>query len=674
MGNTCVLLALYKNIMKGPYEAGEGMLKKYDLKMINSYSTEEFEQKYTYMGNDLGSIWTESSTTFKLWTPVADSVKLNLYKSGDYRCDDLIETFDMSIGKSGVWSVIIDGNMKNLYYTFTVEIDKVSEEFCDPYAKACGVNGKRAMVVDLESCNPTDWEADKNPNEDLPICKSVIYELHTRDFSADKSSDIRNKGKFLGLIEKGRTVNGKGKIKSGLDHLIELGITHLHLLPFYDYATIDEAEEYDEKKYNWGYDPLNYNIPEGSYSTNPFDGNVRIRELKECIMELHNNGISVVMDVVYNHTYNEDFCFNKAVPGYFYRIDKEGNLSDGSACGNDTASERSMVSKYIVDSVLYMAKEYHIDGFRFDLVGLLDIDTINKIREGLDKIRPNIIMYGEGWTLKTKLTKDNIILATQKNTDKLNRFAMFSDNIRDAIKGSVFEEKEKGYISGNVEVYDELKSSILGLPEWSNSPENVINYTSCHDNYTLFDKIHLCNEGISFDEAVKQNLLAFSIVMLSQGIPLIHAGEEILRTKTDEKGEYVSDSVRSSDYVNSIKWGDLENEAYYNVYEYYKGLIAFRKKHSAFTMNSREEIFANIEFLDIENKNVIAYRLKEEDKDIYVIFNSSADEVKVELQKGVSGEIFNCYVNDKKAGVSVIDKCSSIVNVPGVSCKVLIKE
>lgn len=650
------------------------MSKKYDIKMINSYSTEEFEKKYTYTGEDLGFIWTKNKTIFKLWSPVANSVKLNLYQSGDYRCNDLIEVFDMVKCENGVWSIEVNGDMKDKYYTFTTETDNVCEEFCDPYAKACGVNGMRAMVVDLDSDNPVGWENDRNPNEDLPLCKSVIYELHTRDFSADESSNIKNKGKFLGLIEKGTTVNGKGKIKSGLDHLKELGITHLHLLPFYDYATIDETKEYDENEYNWGYDPLNYNVPEGSYSTNPFDGNARIRELKECIMELHNNGISVVMDVVYNHTYNEDFCFNKAVPGYFYRMDKKGTLSNGSECGNDTASERSMVSKYIVDSVLYMAKEYHIDGFRFDLVGLLDIDTINKIRDGLDKIRPNIMMYGEGWTLKTNITKENVILATQKNISKLNNFAMFSDNIRDAIKGSVFEEEEKGFISGNTEGYDELKDSVLGLPEWSDSPEAVINYTSCHDNYTLFDKIHLCNRGISFEDAVKQNLLAFSIVMLSQGIPLMHAGEEMLRTKTDEKGEYVSDSVRSSDYVNSIKWADLEKEEYYNVYEYYKGLIAFRKAHDAFTMNNREEILSSIEFLEIDNKNVIAYRISKNGKEIYVVFNSSTDNVSVELKKGASGEIYNCYVNDKKAGTDILERCGSVVNVPGVSCKVLIKE
>lgn len=646
------------------------MAYKYNLEMINQYSTEEFEQKYTYSGNDLGAIWSENVTSFKLWSPVANSVQVNLYQGGDCRVDDHIKSYNMVKVEKGVWCIEIEQNLKNVYYTFTAEIDGIKEEFCDPYAKACGVNGKRAMVVDLESNNPTGWEMDKNPNEDLPLCKSVIYELHTRDFSADKSSNIEHKGKFLGLIEEGRTVNGKGKIKSGLDHLKELGITHLHLLPFYDYATIDESKEYDDKEYNWGYDPLNYNVPEGSYSTNPFDGNVRIRELKETIMKLHKNGISVVMDVVYNHTYNEDFCFNKAVPGYFYRIDEKGQLSNGSECGNDTASERSMVSKYIVDSVLYMAKEYHIDGFRFDLVGLLDIDTINMIREGLDEIRPNIMMYGEGWTLNTKLTKDNILLATQPNVNKIKNFAMFSDNIRDAIKGSVFEESEKGFISGNTEGYDELKTSILGLPQWSESPENVVNYTSCHDNYTLFDKIHLCNEGICFEKAVRQNLLAFSIVMLSQGIPLMHAGEEMLRTKVDEKGEYISDSVRSSDFVNSIKWSDLEKKEYYDVYEYYKGLIAFRKAHDVFTMSNKDDILDKIKFLDIDNKHVIAYQLCEDEKKIYVIFNSSEEEVEIKTGE----KELSCYVNDKKAGLVVLEKCNGNVTVPAVSCKVVISE
>lgn len=646
-----------------------GMNKtRYNMDIVNKYSTKEFEEEYTYDGNDLGCVWSVEKTIFKLWTPVADGVVLNLYKSGDANRSDLLEKYNMKKGDKGIWEVEIYKNLENIYYTYTVIFGDENKEMCDPYAKAVGVNGKRAMVIDFEKTNPADWDKDVNPNEKLPICESIIYELHTRDFSADKSSDIENRGKFLGLVEENRTVDGEGEIKSGLDHIKELGITHLHLLPFYDYATIDEAEEYNENEYNWGYDPLNYNALEGSYSTDAFDGTIRIKDFKETVQKLHKNGISVVMDVVYNHTFNEDFCFNIAVPGYFYRMDSNGILSDGSACGNDVAAERSMVSKFIVDSVLYYAKEYHIDGFRFDLVGLIDVDTIVKIREGLDKIRPNIIMYGEGWTLDTKLTKDNVDLAVQKNVVKIKDFAMFNDNIRDAVKGSVFIEDEKGFISGETEMYDELIASIKGQPEWSGKPSQIINYTSCHDNYTLFDKIHLCNENITFEEAVKQNLLAFSIIILSQGVPLVHAGEEMLRTKTDEKGEYVSDSVRASDFVNSIKWSDLKKPEYMKVFEYYKGIIAFRKSHKAFSMDSVNEINDRINFLSIDNKNVIAYTIEEDDKKICVVFNSGKEEVQVDF--GIDG--LDCYIKEGIAGTEVIEKCDGNVKVAGVSCTVLI--
>lgn len=646
--------------------------QKYNLEWIKRYSTKEFEDEYTYDGNDLGAEWSREGTWFRLWSPLADMVRVNLYQAGDNSKNDLIKKVDLNKKEKGVWEVYVKENLDGIYYTFTVVFGKEENEFCDPYAKACGVNGKRAMVVNLSDTNPVDWDKDANPNESLPVCKSVIYELHVRDFSADVSSGIKNRGKFLGLTEKNTTVGGKGSIATGIDHVKELGITHIHLLPFYDYATIDEAAEYSEDEYNWGYDPLNYNVPEGSYSTDAFEGKTRIKELKETIKELHQNGISVVMDVVYNHTYNEDFCFNKAVPGYFHRIDKNGKLSDGSACGNDTASERSMVSKFIVDSVLYWAEEYHLDGFRFDLVGLIDVDTINKIRIGLDKIRPNIMMYGEGWTLDTELTKENVRLSTQKNIDYLNNFAMFSDDIRDIIKGSVFEEDEQGYVSGNTEYVEELKKSILGMPEWSDSPEKVVNYTSCHDNYTLFDKIRLCNPQISFDDAVKQNLLAISIVMLSQGIPLMHAGEEILRTKTNKEGEFVSDSVRDADSVNSIKWETLEDETYYSVYQYYKGLIAFRKAHDLFTLNNKEEIQKTISFIDTNNDNVIAYRLKNEKEELVVVFNSSNDNVEVEI--GEAGDEYEIFIDEQKAGVEPLGKCGNVAEVGPVSCKVMIRE
>lgn len=642
---------------------------KYNLEWIKKYSTDEFENEFTYEGSDLGAIYSVDKTVFKLWSPFADKVIVNLYQSGDVKVSDKIESFIMNKSEKGVWECLVSKDLDGVFYTFTTVFGDEENEFCDPYARACGVNGKRAMVVNLLDTNPNDWEKDVNPNEKLSYCESVIYELHVRDLSSDSSSGIKNKGKFLGLTEKGTTVNKEGKIKTGIDHIKDLGVTHIHLLPFYDYGSIDESKEYDSEKYNWGYDPVNYNVPEGSYSTNAFEGKTRIKELKETIASLHNNGISVVMDVVYNHTYDEEFCFNKAVPGYFHRIDENGVFSNGSICGNDTASERSMVSKYIVDSVLYWAKEYHIDGFRFDLVGLLDVDTISKIREGLDKIRPNIILYGEGWSLDTELTKKNVDLAVQKNVCKLKDFAMFSDDIRDAMKGHVFDEKVKGFISGNTENVDVLKKSIMGMPDWSTSPRDVINYTSCHDNYTLFDKIRLCNEGISFEEAVKQNLLAISIVMLSQGIPLMNAGEEFLRTKTDKDGEFVGDSYNSPDYVNSIKWNDLEKEEYKKVYEFYKGIIAFRKSHQLFLLDNHNEIKEKVSFIDYKDEKVIAYKLKDSKEEIIVILNASDENVKISLDEGK----YNVYVKEDRAGNDIICTLEDEVSVAPVSVTVLVK-
>lgn len=650
----------------------------YNSEWIEQYSTKEFENKYTYEGSDLGMTYGKTATVFRLWSPFAKQVRLNLYNNGDINNGERIDSVLMDKKDRGIWETSVAGDIDGIYYTYSVDFGDYVNELCDPYAKACGVNGKRAMVVNLEDTNPEGWHNDRNPNEKLPWCKSFIYEMHVRDLSSDKSSGISHKGKFLGVAESGTTVNREGKISTGLDHIKELGMTHVHLLPSYDYATIDESKEFSAEEYNWGYDPLNYNVPEGSYSTNPYDGKVRIRELKKTIQTLHNNGISVILDVVYNHTFNEEFCFNKAVPGYFYRVDVDGIFSNGSACGNDTASERSMVSKYIVDSVLYWAREYHIDGFRFDLVGLLDVDTINTIREGLDQIRPNIIMYGEGWTLDTKLTKENVELAVQDNVCKMKNFAMFSDDIRDAIKGSVFEETEKGFISGNTESVEVIKKSIMGLPDWSEKPCQVINYTSCHDNYTLFDKIRLCNEKIDFAHAVRQNLLAISIVMLSQGIPLIHAGEEILRTKTGKDGQYISDSVRACDEVNSIKWDTLLEEDYYNVYQYYKGLIELRKSNDLFTLETKEQVVNHIKFVDTDCKEVVAYILSDDSYEFIIVFNSSDSSYplnlnEISLKQSDDVSKYEVIVNENKAGTENLAECHEKINVAPVSCMVLRK-
>ncbi|MBR5868568.1 MAG: type I pullulanase, partial [Clostridia bacterium] len=371
--------------------------------MYKRYSTSEFETKYTYTGSDLGATWQEEKTTFRLWAPTATAVSVNLYQTGDSRNPDLIHRFPMKSAENGTWTVEVEGNLNGVYYTYSVTRDDKTQEACDPYARTTGVNGNRAMVIDLTSTNPLGWESDRNPHAGKAITDSVIYELHIRDLSIDESSGITHKGKYLGLTESGTTTSSG--IPTGIDHIKSLGVTHVHLLPFYDYGSVDETR-LQEPQFNWGYDPVNFNVPEGSYASDPYHGEVRVKEVKTMIQSMHNNGLGVIMDVVYNHVFDADtFCFNQIVPYYFSRTDAKGKLSDGSGCGNDTASERSMVRKYIVDSVKYWAEEYHIDGFRFDLVGLIDTQTIRELMEEVHKTRPDVIFYGEGWTMNTVLTK-----------------------------------------------------------------------------------------------------------------------------------------------------------------------------------------------------------------------------------------------------------------------------
>ena len=401
---------------------------EYPVEMPSLYSSDAFEQEFTYTGDDLGATWTSSKTTFKVWAPTADSVKVNLYTSGTEGADDLIETLSMKKGEKGVWSVQKAGDLNGVYYTYSVDVDGTTAEACDPYARTTGVNGNRAMVINLNATNPAGWSTDRGPNAGMTYTDSIIYELHVRDFSIDESSGIQNKGKFLGLTEKG-TKNASGQT-TGLDYLTDLGVTHIHLLPSYDYATVDESK-LDTPQYNWGYDPKNYNVPEGSYSTDPYNGAVRVKEMKQMVKTLHDNNINVIMDVVYNHVYDADkFSFNQLVPKYFSRTNADGSYSSGSGCGNDTASERSMVKKYIVDSVNYWADEYHIDGFRFDLVGLLDVDTINEVVNTVHETHPDVVFYGEGWKMDTAVSKDDVIMATQWTSEKTPKFAYFSDTIR----------------------------------------------------------------------------------------------------------------------------------------------------------------------------------------------------------------------------------------------------
>lgn len=627
------------------------------------YEAEDFEKKYTYDGNDLGAYRSPETTVFKVWAPTAKSVTLNLYESGDPSADDGIGTYDMSRDGSGVWSVRADKDLAGVYYTYTADFGDLANEACDPYARAVGVNGKRAMVIDLDATDPEGWEDDFNPNAGKNSTDAVIYELHIRDLSADLSSGIKNTGKFIGLTETG-TVNSGG-VPTGLDHIADMGITHLQLTPVYDYATVDESKP-DAPQYNWGYDPLNYNVPEGSYSTDASDGAVRVREFKQMVRAVHSRGISVVMDVVYNHTYGTDYCFNMLVPGYFHRPG-----SNGSECGNDVASERPMVRKFIVDSLVYWAKEYHIDGFRFDLVGLIDVETIRQARAELDRIDPSIILYGEGWDMKTITVRKDVPLAVQKNVGRIGNFAMFNDTLRDAVKGSMFDEDQTGYINGNYEMKKILSDCAAGKTEWSSLPYQQINYVSCHDNRTLWDEITVMNPDMSFEDRVRKNLLAAAIVFTSQGIPFIFAGEEFLRSKENADGTLNENSYNAPDSVNSIKWDDLSRKEYADVCEYYKGLIAFRKAHPALRrMESAEDLY---DFSVRTKRSATACRIApcagESSDGIFVIYNASDTEEKIKLPKGK----WRICVKGNRAGCESLGEVSDSVTAERMSATVLVK-
>ena len=641
--------------------------------MPTVFSTEKFEEQYTYTGKDLGAVYTKDKTSFRVWAPTADAVTVRLYEGGQEGQDDFIEELTMTADVNGTWTAEKSGDLHGTYYTYFVTLGEVQNEACDPYARAVGVNGKRAMVIDLASTNPEGWENDKNPNADKTFNDAVIYELHVRDLSIDNTAGIQNKGKYLAFTETG-TTNAEG-IPTGIDHIKDLGATHVHLLPVYDYGSVDETK-LDVPQFNWGYDPVNYNVPEGSYSTNPYHGEVRVKEFKQMVQAMHNNGFSVIMDVVYNHVYDAgEFCFNKIVPQYFSRVDENGEYSNGSECGNDTASERSMVRKYIVDSVLYWAEEYHIDGFRFDLVGLLDTETINEIVETVHAVRPDVIFYGEGWTMGTHVTKPDVKMATQTNSEMTPGFAYFSDTIRDALKGSVFINTEKGFISGASGQERILESCFMGLPDWCSSPTQTVNYASCHDNMTLFDRIVKSTPDSSREDQIKMNNLAAAFCMMSQGIPFVHAGEEMLRTKADETGEFVENSYNASDFVNKLKWDDLNNKEYQDVYNYYRGLIAFRKAHAALRMTTAEDVKANITSIKGLEQNVLAFEINgnvngETADKLFVAFNANETETEIKLPKGK----WNVYIDDKNAGTKVLRSVKGTIKAAPISALVLCQD
>ena len=644
---------------------------EYPVDYTAAYATDRFATEYTYSGNDLGANWTENATTFRVWAPTAKAVSVKLYTTGSdgETGAKALSAHPMTPDINGTWVVTVNGDLHGTYYTYLVNVDGQTVEACDPYARTTGVNGQRAMVLNPDTTNPTAWAADTNPNPVKSYTDAIIYELHVRDFSIDDSSGVKDawQGKFLGLTQHGTTASD-GKTVTGLDYLQNLGITHLHLLPIYDYGSVDETKC---DSFNWGYDPQNYNTPEGSYSTDPYNGQVRVAEMKQMVSALHESGISVVMDVVYNHVYDaEAFCFNQIVPGYFSRKYADGSYSNSSGCGNDTASEREMVRKYIIDSVLYWTREYHIDGFRFDLIGLLDVDTVNQLVDEVHAIRPDVIFYGEGWTLGGAV-EPGTQMSTQANAKLTPHMAYFNDRIRDAMGG--YNGSGTGFISGNSDRGQQLAENFRAVTDYTTDPTQLVQYISCHDNHTLMAKILLSTGKKNIDDAaVKMNNLAAAIYMTSQGMPFIHAGEEMLRLKVKADGSFDENSYKSADAVNAIQWNNLQKTQYAATSDYYAGLIAFRKAHPALRYATAEQIAANVKTLDGSGLT-LAFQINgaaagDLAETIIVIFNGSAADYTVNL----TGKWDVC-IDGKNAGTETLYTAQGAVVVPGATAMVLVQ-
>ena len=640
----------------------------------STMSEEAFLKYPVYSGDDLELVVTPTATNFTLWSPNAEAVKVNLYNSD--RNTPAFDSIEMTRGENGTWKASVPGRLYGKFYTFNVKIDgKWLNETPGIWAKAVGTNGQRAAIIDFAKTNPAGWEYDHGP-ELKSITDAVIYEMHHRDFSVDPSSGIVNKGKFLALTEP-MTKSADG-LATGIDHLKELGVTHVHILPSYDYNSVDESN-LPSNSYNWGYDPFNYNAPEGSYSTNPADPSARVREMKEMIKALHDAGIGVIMDVVYNHTANnDDSNFSLTAPGYFYRHREDGTYSDASGCGNETASERPMMSDYIVNSVKYWADEYHIDGFRFDLMAIHDTETMNRVAKELKEINPDIFVYGEGWTAgDSPLPVEK--RALKENVSKMEGIAVFSDDIRDAIKGHYSNAADRGFATGKEGNDETVKIGIVAStahPQvdyskgnnskfpYATSPTQIINYVSCHDDLTLTDKLAHSMPGSSEADRQRAARLAQTIVFTSQGTPFMFAGEEVFR---DKKG--VHNSYKSPDSINAIDWHLKATNA--DQFNYYKELIKLRKEHPAFRLTTAEDIARHLVF-DKTQPGVISYSLKDnaggdEWKEIKLVFNGTEQAQTVKIPKGnwtiiaEDGKISAEGLGTTKGGTTVVAPTSAYI-------------
>ena len=608
------------------------------------FNSADFYNYPNYSGDDLGVCYTREKTTIRIWAPTAIQVELRIYRQGFGGSAIRIDQFEKS--DSGTWIIRLPVDLNGYFYNIKVNDGIWLNETPGVDTRAVGINGHRGLIFNPEETNPEGWENDRRL-DCVNASEAIIYELHVRDFSISSTSGMNHKGKFTAFTESG-TLSPQG-LKTGIDHLIELGITHVHFLPVFDFATVDEQAP--DKSYNWGYDPQNFNTPEGSYSSDPNTAS-RIRELKMLVQSLHQAGIGVIFDVVYNHTYfTRRSNFNQTVPGYFYRQKPNGTFSNASGCGNEIATERPMVRKYILDSLTYLATEYHADGFRFDLMGIYDLETMNLIRTKMDAISPSILLYGEGWTADKSPLEENW-RAVKTNVSRLYRIATFNDDFRDGIKGNSFDGRSKGFVSGQTVQEENIKFGIAGAcfhPQivygyvehskapWATEPWQCINYASCHDNFTLFDKLVLsCPEATS-EELNRMMMLAGALVLTSQGIPFLHAGDEMGRTKLANHN-----SFKSPDYINQIDWE--RKSTFFQVFSFYRSLIELRKNHPAFRMKSayqiRNHLFFNSEYQSGVASCILADHANDDQwKTIQLVFNGNRDDITFKLMEHIKWRI-----------------------------------
>lgn len=604
----------------------------------------------------LGEIYSKEKTTFTLFSPVADSVFVIFYDKGN----DSTETgrLEMMRGEGelrSIFSATAEGNLDGVYYTYEVHTADGTFSSHDPYARACGVNGHRSMVIDLSKTDPDGFADEVRPKLADPM-SMVITEVSVVDVSAGVSAHSRYPGKFKAFTE-----------DKTLSYFKDMGVTHLQLMPSYDFASIDESDSLKEQ-YNWGYDPYNYNVPEGSYSTDPFNGAVRVREYKEMVHSIHEAGLGVIMDVVYNHTFNvHDSCFYKTAGNYFYRMLDAAKYSDASACGNEIASEKPIVRKYIIDSLCYWASEYHIDGFRFDLMGVLDIETLNEARKALLKINPDIIMYGEGWT-GGESTLPELERGMKINAPRTPGIGMFSDDIRDAVKGHVFYMDELGFVNGAADRGEELKQAVT-CAKWAKSPMQSINYLSCHDNYTLWDRFIISNSHESEEMRIRMNKLAAAILFTAQGIPFFLHGEEFARTKISEAdGAPVENSYCSPLSVNAIDYDRAEQ--FSDLKAYYKGLIALRRAHKSFYLDTVDEIKKSVHFMDDMPDGVVAYTIDSDTEKVFVAYNAGKNKITIKL----ADALWEVLADESSAGDKALYTIKDQAIIPGVSCLVAVSK